>query len=80
LEPRIEWRIENRQPSRLAFLDLNHFKLVNDRLGHAPGDALLKQFSEELKSNLRPGDLGALGRRRVRDSVGLQSRDCAGDD
>ena len=39
------------------FLDLNHFKKVNDRHGHAAGDSLLKQFSEELRSNTRPSDV-----------------------
>lgn len=57
LERRMEWRIENRQPFCVAFLDLNHFKLVNDRYGHTAGDILLKQFSEELRSNMRPSDL-----------------------
>ncbi len=57
LERRIERRIANELPFSIAFLDLNHFKLVNDRLGHTPGDILLKQFSEELRSNLRPGDI-----------------------
>jgi diguanylate cyclase (GGDEF)-like protein len=57
LERRIERRIENQRAFCLAIIDLNHFKLVNDRFGHTPGDALLKQFSEELRSNLRPGDV-----------------------
>ena len=57
LERRIERRIENRQVFCVAVIDLNHFKLVNDRFGHTPGDALLKQFSDELRSNLRPGDV-----------------------
>jgi diguanylate cyclase (GGDEF)-like protein len=38
-------------------LDLNRFKLVNDTYGHAAGDYLLKQFSTELQSSVRLGDL-----------------------
>jgi len=57
IERRLEWRIDNHQPFCLVFVDLNEFKTVNDRYGHPTGDALLKQFSEELRSNLRPGDV-----------------------
>ena len=57
LERRLEWKIENGQPFSIAFLDLNQFKAVNDRYGHPAGDLLLKQFSEELKSNVRPCDI-----------------------
>jgi len=57
LERRMEWRTENHQPFCVAFLDLNQFKQVNDRYGHPAGDELLRQFSEELRTNLRPGDL-----------------------
>ena len=38
-------------------LDLNHFKQINDRYGHAAGDELLKQFAKELQTNARTGDL-----------------------
>jgi len=57
LERRIERRIESGVRFCIAFLDLNHFKLVNDKLGHTNGDTLLRQFSDELRSNLRPGDV-----------------------
>lgn len=57
LERRMSWRIENHQPFCVVFLDMNDFKVVNDRYGHQAGDSLLKQFSEELRANLRPGDL-----------------------
>jgi len=57
LERRMEFRGENRRPFRVAFLDLNSFKAVNDEYGHPAGDSLLKQFAEELRSNVRPGDV-----------------------
>lgn len=57
LERRMAWRMENQQPFCVVFLDMNEFKAVNDRFGHQAGDSLLKQFSEELRTNLRPGDL-----------------------
>ena len=46
-------------PLALLFIDLDDFKLVNDRLGHAAGDALLGEVVLRLQAAVRRGDLVA---------------------
>ncbi len=46
----------------LLYIDLDHFKIVNDTCGHAAGDKLLREVSALLRSRLRPSDyLARLG-------------------
>ncbi|MGR9115518.1 MAG: putative bifunctional diguanylate cyclase/phosphodiesterase [Gammaproteobacteria bacterium] len=44
------------QKLALMFLDLDHFKVVNDTLGHDTGDSLLRETTERLKSCIRETD------------------------
>ena len=57
-------RLKGRSSNRAAvlFIDLDHFKHLNDRFGHAKGDRALKVIAERIRTIIRPGDTaGRLG-------------------
>lgn len=47
------------RPLTVAYIDLNGFKAVNDRLGHVAGDVLLRTFAGRLRDAVDSGDLVA---------------------
>ncbi|MEL7108068.1 MAG: GGDEF domain-containing protein [Pseudomonadota bacterium] len=49
-------------PLCLIFIDLDRFKLINDRFGHATGDKVIQHVAETLVENVRQSDIvGRLG-------------------
>ena len=56
--------LEHRPEGTFAFfiLDIDHFKAVNDHLGHAAGDAVLAEFARTLREEFRKEDIvGRIG-------------------
>jgi len=43
----------------VIIFDLDNFKAVNDRYGHAAGDEVLRRFADALRLNIREGDIAA---------------------
>lgn len=59
LQRQIDMRIEVGKQFALLMFDLNEFKSINDRFGHAAGDQVLKHFAQVVKSSVRSGDVVA---------------------
>ena len=51
--------LETGRPFALLYMDLRHFKRLNDALGHAAGDRALQHLAQRLRSHVREADLVA---------------------
>jgi len=47
-----------KKPLSLLMMDMDHFKELNDTLGHAAGDELLRSVGQMISSTIRAGDVG----------------------
>ncbi len=52
-----EWLGASAGPVGLLYLDLDHFKQVNDEHGHRAGDQVLREAADRIRSAIRPDDL-----------------------
>jgi diguanylate cyclase (GGDEF)-like protein len=68
----------NPRPTAVLLIDLDHFKSINDRFGHALGDRALEIFAEAARQSIRSSDLlGRLGGEEFAAVLSDTSRDKA---
>ena len=58
-EKALKYCVRHNVPARLSFFDLNKFKDINDKHGHAVGDQVLKIFSAKMLEKFRDSDICA---------------------
>ncbi|WP_170113341.1 GGDEF domain-containing protein [Ahniella affigens] len=58
----------------LLYLDIDHFKQINDRYGHSAGDQVIREFAQRLRQSIRTEDLVA---RIGGDEFVIIAEDCA---
>lgn len=75
VEGRMDWYASENKTFCVVMLDLNGFKQINDKYGHAAGDDVLKKFSQELLNNVRTDDV--VGRWGGDEFVVVLNRDLA---
>ncbi|MDB5819407.1 MAG: hypothetical protein JWQ11_3047, partial [Rhizobacter sp.] len=64
----------DRRPCAIVFIDLDHFKPINDSAGHAAGDAMLKEVAKVMLGRARTADMVV---RLGGDEFALLLEDCA---
>jgi two-component system, cell cycle response regulator len=69
IQSEVASRCESRERFGVLFMDLDHFKSVNDHHGHEMGDRVLVAVAAVLKTALRPGDV--VGRYGGEEFVGI---------
>ena len=62
LQNRFDLSQRHNRPLAVIMCDLDHFKRINDTLGHGAGDVVLQEFGQRVKNNLRTTDMaGRIG-------------------
>jgi diguanylate cyclase (GGDEF)-like protein len=70
--------VVNPRPTAVLLIDLDHFKSINDRFGHALGDRVLEIFTEAARQSIRSTDLiGRIGGEEFAAMLSDTSRDKA---